>query len=83
MERESKYQPPANGFRTFLIVWACVLLVADLFIKRKGWTAFLAAFGLALTLGLTLLQVIEPSATGFKPWLGSEVQAVIGKFPLT
>jgi NADH-quinone oxidoreductase subunit N len=50
---------------TVLIVWACLLLVADLFIKRKGWTAFLAAFGLALTLGLTLLQVIEPSDTGF------------------
>lgn len=38
--------------------WACALLLVDLFIPRgsKGWTALLAAVGLALTLGLTLMQ---------------------------
>lgn len=40
-----------------LSAWACVLLIADLFIKRKGITALLAAFGLAVTLGLTLMQI--------------------------
>src|SRR5512138_939395 len=39
-----------------LTVWACVLLLVDLFVKRKGITAFLAALGLALTLGLTVSQ---------------------------
>jgi hypothetical protein len=36
-----------------LVVWACALLLADLFIpkERKWLTALLAAFGLALTLG--------------------------------
>ncbi len=48
----------------FLTVWACALLIVDLFIKRKGWTAFLAAFGLALTLGLTIAQ-IGTADTGF------------------
>ncbi len=40
----------------FLTVWACLLLLVDLFIPkgRKGWTAFLAALGLAAALGLTL-----------------------------
>jgi NADH-quinone oxidoreductase subunit N len=40
----------------FLTVWACVLLLVDLFIPkgRKGWTALLAAVGLAAALGLTL-----------------------------
>ncbi|HTP02533.1 MAG TPA: NADH-quinone oxidoreductase subunit N [Anaerolineales bacterium] len=42
---------------TFLTIWSCALLATDLFIKRKGWTAFLAALGLALTLGLTLTQI--------------------------
>ena len=42
-----------------LVVWACVLLLVDLFIprQRKWLTALLAAFGLALTLGFTLAQV--------------------------
>ena len=39
---------------TVLIGWASLLLLADLFIKNKSITALLAAFGLALTLGLTL-----------------------------
>ncbi len=38
-----------------LVAWACVLLLADLFIKRKGITALLAALGLAVTLALTLI----------------------------
>src|SRR5512139_3788301 len=40
-----------------LIVWACLLLLVDLFLKRTSVTAFLAALGLALTLGLTLSQI--------------------------
>ncbi len=33
-----------------LVVWACVLLLVDLFIPKahKGWTALLAAVGLAV-----------------------------------
>jgi NADH-quinone oxidoreductase subunit N len=43
---------------TILIAWACALLLADLFIPkgRKGFTAFLAALGLAVTLVFTLMQ---------------------------
>jgi NADH-quinone oxidoreductase subunit N len=43
---------------TILIVWACALLLVDLFIPkdRKSITAFLAALGLALTLGFTIAQ---------------------------
>ncbi len=41
-----------------LVTWACVLLLVDLFIprSRKGWTALLAAVGLAAALGLTFAQ---------------------------
>ena len=51
---------------TFLTVWACVLLLVDLFIpkERKGTTALLSALGLALTLGFTLIQIGQ-SITGF------------------
>ncbi len=51
---------------TFLVIWACVLLIVDLFIPkdRKGITALLAALGLALALGLTLTQIGQ-EATGF------------------
>ncbi len=44
---------------TVLTVWACVLLLVDLFIPkdRKGITAFLAALGLAVTLGFTVTQI--------------------------
>ena len=40
----------------FLTIWACLLLLVDLFIPKghKGWTAFLAALGLAAAMGLTL-----------------------------
>jgi NADH-quinone oxidoreductase subunit N len=52
---------------TLLTVWACALLFVDLFIpkERKGLTALLAAFGLALTLGFTLPQS-GVQATGFQ-----------------
>ena len=51
---------------TLLTVWACVLLLVDLFIpkERKGITALLSALGLALTLGFTLAQVGQ-AITGF------------------
>jgi len=49
-----------------LVVWACVLLLVDLFIPkgRKGWTALLAAAGLAAALGITLMQAGR-EMTGF------------------
>jgi NADH-quinone oxidoreductase subunit N len=49
-----------------LIAWACVLLLVDLFIPRgrKGWTGFLAALGLMLSMGLTIIQYGRGS-TGF------------------
>lgn len=42
-----------------LVVWACVLLLVDLFIPkdRKSITALLSALGLAITLGFTLTQI--------------------------
>jgi len=42
-----------------LTVWACILLLVDLFIPkgRKGITALLSALGLAVTLFFTLLQI--------------------------
>ena len=51
---------------TILTVWACVLLLVDLFIPkdRKGLTALLSALGLAITLGFTLAQ-IGSEGTGF------------------
>jgi NADH-quinone oxidoreductase subunit N len=49
-----------------LTVWACILLLVDLFIPkgRKGITALLSALGLAVTLGFTLAQ-IGMEQTGF------------------
>jgi NADH-quinone oxidoreductase subunit N len=49
-----------------LTVWACVLLLVDIFIprERKGITAMLSALGLAVTLGFTLSQ-IGVEGTGF------------------
>jgi len=51
---------------TILTIWACVLLLVDLFIPkgRKGITAFLSALGLAVTLSFTLMQ-IGKEQTGF------------------
>ena len=48
---------------TILTVWACVLLLVDLFIPkdRKGITALLSALGLAVTLGFTLSQIGDES----------------------
>jgi NADH-quinone oxidoreductase subunit N len=50
-----------------LTTWACALLIVDLFIPkdRKGWTAFLAAVGLALTLGFNLIAGTSGEAVGF------------------
>src|SRR6185503_468254 len=50
----------------FLTIWACVLVLVDLFLpkERKGVTALLSALGLALTLGFTLAQIGE-GITGF------------------
>ena len=52
---------------TLLVIWACVLLVVDLYIPkdRKGLTAGLSALGLALTLGFTLAQIGQ-EAIGFQ-----------------
>ncbi len=49
-----------------LIAWACVLLLVDLFIPKghKGWTALLAALGLLVCLGITILQ-FGRSSSGF------------------
>jgi NADH-quinone oxidoreductase subunit N len=51
----------------FLTIWACILLLVDLFIpkERKGITALLSVLGLALTLGFTLAQIGQ-GITGFK-----------------
>src|SRR5512137_1934618 len=47
-----------------VVTWASVLLLVDLFIpkKSKGWTAFLAAVGLAAALGLSLAQAGRESS---------------------
>ncbi len=44
---------------SILIIWACALLLVDLFIPKghKQTTALLAAIGLALTLGFSLSQI--------------------------
>jgi NADH-quinone oxidoreductase subunit N len=50
-----------------LVAWACLLLLVDLFIPkgRKGWTALLAAVGLAGALGINLAQAgMDLSAFG-------------------
>ena len=47
-----------------LTVWACVLLLIDLFVKPKWLTALLAVLGLAVSLGMTISQ-IGVSGTSF------------------
>jgi NADH-quinone oxidoreductase subunit N len=49
-----------------LCVWACALLLVDLFIvrERKGWTAGLAALGLAVSLVLVIARVGQ-TVSGF------------------
>jgi len=51
---------------SILTVWACVLLLVDLFIpkEKKGLTALLSAVGLALTMGISLTQ-LGSTSTGF------------------
>jgi NADH-quinone oxidoreductase subunit N len=63
--------PQLSDYNTILPVilltaWACMLLLVDLFIPRdrKGITAVLAVFGLALSLGFTLAQLGQ-QALGF------------------
>ncbi len=60
--------PPINLYvilpLLILTLWACALLLVDLFIKNKGITALLAALGLALSLGFALAQ-IGMTGTGF------------------
>lgn len=48
-----------------LTAWASLLLLVDVFLpgERKGWTAFLAALGLALTAGVSLSA--QQGAFGF------------------
>ena len=48
-----------------LIIWACVLLLVDMFIPkdRKGQTALIAATGLALTMAICLIQSAQAPAT--------------------
>ncbi|HEY5903104.1 MAG TPA: NADH-quinone oxidoreductase subunit N [Anaerolineales bacterium] len=60
--------PQLSDYTTLLPVilltgWACVLLIVDLLIprERKSLTALLAALGLAVTLGFTLLQAGQQS----------------------
>ena len=52
---------------TFLVIWACVLLLVDLYIPkdRKSITALLSAVGLALTLSFTLIQIGQEEITSF------------------
>jgi NADH-quinone oxidoreductase subunit N len=51
---------------SLLTVWACALLLVDLFLlqERKHITALLAAVGLALTMGVSLTQLAS-NTTGF------------------
>ncbi len=51
----------------FLVAWACILLLLDLFIPkgRKAWTALLAAVGLAAAMGVSIAQAgLDLSAFG-------------------
>jgi len=52
---------------TLLVVWACALLLVDLYIPkdRKSITALLSALGLALTLGFTLAQIGQEPLASF------------------
>jgi NADH-quinone oxidoreductase subunit N len=55
------------GPLVLLVVWACALLIGDLFIPkdRKSLTAGLAAIGLALALGYTLTQIGQEPTSSF------------------
>jgi NADH-quinone oxidoreductase subunit N len=58
---------------TILVVWACALLLIDLFIPkdRKGITALLAAIGLGITLSFTLMQIGQETS-GFNNMVVSD-----------
>ena len=50
-----------------VIVWACVILLVDLFIpkERKAWTAILAAIGLLVAMGFSIAQTgVDTEAFG-------------------
>src|SRR5512140_2876986 len=49
----------------FLTAWACGLLLVDLFVKSTVWTAFLAALGLALAIGLSIIQLVQSPGASF------------------
>ena len=52
---------------SIVILWACVLLLVDLFIPndRKAWTAILAAVGMLVGIGLSIAQSgVEAEAFG-------------------
>ncbi len=51
-----------------LTVWACALLLVDLFIPKgsKGWTALLAALGLLTALAVAIVQSFQVAASGHK-----------------
>ncbi|MBN2547698.1 MAG: NADH-quinone oxidoreductase subunit N [Anaerolineales bacterium] len=50
----------------FLVGWACVLLLVDLFIpaRRKGWTALLAALGLLIALVILIARLALQNFAG-------------------
>lgn len=50
-----------------IIVWACVLILVDLFIpkERKAWTAIFAAVGMVVAMGFSIAQTgVETEAFG-------------------
>ncbi|MBN1304862.1 MAG: NADH-quinone oxidoreductase subunit N [Anaerolineales bacterium] len=49
----------------FLAAWACLLLLVDLWVKHKRVTAYLAALGLAIGLGLLWYQAAWIGNAGF------------------
>lgn len=74
---------PANDILTalplvVLLIWACLLLIVDLFIPqgRKTWTALLAAAGLLVTLGLTVFRPLPQEPLIFNGMLSVDPFAV-------
>ncbi len=53
----------------FLMTWTCLLLLLDAFLfnQRKHWTAILAAVGLLIALGLTLVKAAPCMASPLSP----------------
>jgi NADH-quinone oxidoreductase subunit N len=52
---------------SIIILWACVLLLVDLFIPkdRKAWTAFLASLGMLVAMGFSIAQTgVDTDAFG-------------------